>query len=868
MDKIYAWLTKNNRIPFALGILTFILLRKPISTLISKTIVAYGFSQIESVWANDVIFIFVFLGLLVYVMGEIKKNNSYSKIAFLNLLSIIAYLLIRSFETPWVFTPFSFTQYVKYADVFLVFVLIPGFYLIRWIKSTVKKNGYEDKSSTLVDDKPIEVKKDDKLNYQPYAKAIADKIQSSEFKKSFAIGINGQWGSGKTSFIYLIKEALNKKDVIEIDFNVWNSSSPEGIINEFFNTVQHSLKIPRSLSRLFQQYSNMLQSLNNNTVSLSLQIANTFFTNENTLESLHDEIEEYLKKTGKKIIVYIDDVDRLDENEIVQVMKLIRNTANFKNTFFIVAYDRNYVINALKQHNSYNQEEYLEKIFQMEVSLPQFKKGILRKELVEKLKKKFDSSIHTEIENVINKESDFFGKQTTLENHKILDIWISTPRDVTRLTNNLIVSFTKELEGEINIENLLFIELLYLKYPSVYEIIFKMTVDFLILTNNRRITENLHYELKKIEDGTNKNSKYETELGQYIFENKAELSVPENKISKIEILLDGIFHSKYKDSDLSIIHPSKFDRYSTGVLTDSDLSMVEFSKERASSQEDFNNQITVWVKGGLGEDVKEKLEDINDYDNKADYEKIIKAIFHLGRQPESGYRNQIFHVQFDNNKIFQKIRNHNDEISNTHYKKHGGVEGFKSFIKNLFVEAKYPYVFESTLASRIIDDMKKIPDILNDTNFISNEQDLIDINFKHYENFCSDKTKLYNHSTGYFWNLYHSCKIFEEGSDTKRIASDKAIQIAKNLIYTNTDGLLFILIQPTDTGKAKVSETAKDWFGSWENFEAEINKINPVDSKYITEFRTLFEEVKSNNYDFVKFKFEKMPIHLHNSFRL
>ena len=83
--------------------------------------------------------------------------------------------------------------------------------------------------------------------------------------------------------------------------------------------------------------------------------------------------------------MFIDDIDRLDKHEIIEVVRLIRNTANFHNTFFLVAYDRDYVINALGHLNEHNHHQFLEKIFQMELNLPAYDKSILTKELYNRL---------------------------------------------------------------------------------------------------------------------------------------------------------------------------------------------------------------------------------------------------------------------------------------------------------------------------------------------------------------------------------------------------------------------------------------------------------------------------------------------------
>src|SRR5690606_16329262 len=129
-----------------------------------------------------------------------------------------------------------------------------------------------------------------------------------------------------------------------------------------------------------------------------------------------------------------------DNEEIVEVIRLIRNNANFYNTFFIVAYDRNYVVNALKNHNQYRQEQFLEKIFQIEITLPYFKSDILRYKLAEKLKQKFPQDFHSTI------DEEVIGSPSIVP--VFLNEWLGSMRDVTRLANALVLNLSK-LNGEV-----------------------------------------------------------------------------------------------------------------------------------------------------------------------------------------------------------------------------------------------------------------------------------------------------------------------------------------------------------------------------------------------------------------------------------
>jgi predicted KAP-like P-loop ATPase len=58
----------------------------------------------------------------------------------------------------------------------------------------------------MMPDTPISNKANDLLHRYPLAKRIAGMIHSFKDNDSLVIGIEGEWGSGKTSFINLILE--------------------------------------------------------------------------------------------------------------------------------------------------------------------------------------------------------------------------------------------------------------------------------------------------------------------------------------------------------------------------------------------------------------------------------------------------------------------------------------------------------------------------------------------------------------------------------------------------------------------------------------------------------------------------------------
>jgi len=844
LQNIYSAIFNKQRMLFSTALILFIIFHKPIELLLTNTIIKYALSYVESVWYNDAIFSLVVLSALILLISRFKKYTP-SKNLFFFLISItIIYAIYRTTCNVWVFTPFSFSVNFKYADVLIIACVFNLFLFVK-AKQIDRKNG----NGSFFDDEPIGEKKIDELGYTPYAELLASKIKSSHFDKAFAIGINGKWGLGKTSFIDLLKRKIKGSEIIEINFNPWNSNSPKAIIQDFFGTVQESIRpYHSSLSRLLISYSNKLVSLNDNTMTQSIQTSVTAITGFESLNSLFEDINNSLKKINKKIIVYIDDLDRLDKDEIIEVIRLVRNTANFHNTFFIVAYDRNYVVNALKSHNPYKQEQFLEKIFQIEVTLPYFKKDIFRYKLAEKLKEKFPIGFHT----IINEE--IIGSTSVVP--VFLNEWLESMRDVTRLANALVLNLSK-LNGEVDFNDFLRLELLRVKYPSVYELLFKRTNDFLTLSHSS--SEKQRYVL--VETSDNPKQKY---LKVYLNENYSELSVPLNDINKIVSFIDGIFedslmYSYYTRKHLSVVFPSKFNRYFAYNLLEGSLSEIEFSKARALSSEEFNKKITEWVKQNLEFELKSRFAEIKSFDNREDFEKVINAIFHLANQMTLNpnmFSRQL--VGYDGKDLYDKLSNYENKLAVRYYSDLNEAEGLKQFVLKLFKNAKSPFSFEA-------DFIRYANNEFSDS-FPLSKDELKGLVLDYFKTYCSETEKLDSN----VWSLFHDCKQTNwnptgGGSYQKQeILPEETKEIMKTFVLSkDLDGFLLALIdpEPFDQKKFAISNFIVGLFGDWQAFKEILEQQSEEKWKNLNEFKKLLLEYETKNFSqYVDFKFEQIPI--------
>lgn len=258
---------------------------------------------------------------------------------------------------------------------------------------------------------------DDKFNRSSYAKLLLDKIYSSFYnnnshgkkaRHSFVIHIGEHYGQGKTSFLLMleneVKKCMDKKPAVYINFEPWLCDTETGIITEFFSIFRENLKemLPE-LDKTVRDYATLLlSSVGYSSSGFSIDFASLGMKNVGSLKSNHDRIREELQKINRPIIITIDDVDRLQSKELMMVLKLIRDTADFPNVFYIVAADNIHLKKMLNIQHIDDAETYLEKFFNLEFLLPA-NENIAFNELIKNLRVKFEVLQIQDTENCLQK---------------------------------------------------------------------------------------------------------------------------------------------------------------------------------------------------------------------------------------------------------------------------------------------------------------------------------------------------------------------------------------------------------------------------------------------------------------------------------
>ncbi len=320
----------------------------------------------------------------------------------------------------------------------------------------------------------------DQLGYAPFAMHLALSLVRMAPTDGLVIAVYGAWGSGKSTFVGFIEHTLThlsgadkQKEPIIVHFNPWWFSGHEDLARIFFRELQAALEDDKSfkdIRKALTKYSGALSSATTfvtETVSRSETlgkaaggaVANHLdAVNNQSIPDLKRRLEEKLRKAGKRIVVVIDDIDRLTADEIRQLFRVVKAVANFPNIIYLLAFDKKVVVNALTDTQNIPGEEYLEKIVQVPIELPLPAKDGIRKLFVTQLR---------EILPAIPEASSWGMLE---EGYEAAIRLLATPRDVFRLANAVAITYPA-VAGEVNDIDLVGIETLRVFSPVIYNVV-------------------------------------------------------------------------------------------------------------------------------------------------------------------------------------------------------------------------------------------------------------------------------------------------------------------------------------------------------------------------------------------------------------
>lgn len=187
----------------------------------------------------------------------------------------------------------------------------------------------------------------------------------------FAVVISGEWGSGKTSLVNILRDKMKKAEFVEVECGI--DYDVKGILNDLAIQIQDVFEKNHfytgrnsKISQYFAKIGELVDTVGYSTVS---KIINRISKGENTTylegkKRINQELNAFYKLTEKRIFIIVDDMDRIvDDKMRAIIFMVIRESVTLNNccTLFMVDYE--------KLISDYLSREFLEKYVNHHIEL-------------------------------------------------------------------------------------------------------------------------------------------------------------------------------------------------------------------------------------------------------------------------------------------------------------------------------------------------------------------------------------------------------------------------------------------------------------------------------------------------------------------
>jgi predicted KAP-like P-loop ATPase len=325
----------------------------------------------------------------------------------------------------------------------------------------------EDKNYSS--DSPIHEQGQDRFSRWSFSERVAQVISKRSDPSSIVIGLYGIWGDGKTSVLNFIEKSLESdENVICIKFNPWRFGTEDELLTGFFFDIAEALdaeliKTGDKLKDFVKKAAPGAGAIMG--VKGAGDAVGSFISGPD-INELKKRIERELESAKRRVLILIDDVDRLEKTEIHALFRLVKLTADFKYTSYILAFDKDVVAASLQDRYSSaaenSGEAFLEKIIQVPLHLPAVEKQVLREFCFQGV----DEAISIAEITLSEQQVQEFVRDFSAA----FDDCLTTPRKA-KLYGNILMFSLPILQGEVNPVDLMLLEGIRVFCPSLYEVL-------------------------------------------------------------------------------------------------------------------------------------------------------------------------------------------------------------------------------------------------------------------------------------------------------------------------------------------------------------------------------------------------------------
>lgn len=330
-------------------------------------------------------------------------------------------------------------------------------------------------------DDAIETLEQDEFGRSKYARHAAALIATTHsWDGSTVFGLTGAWGSGKTSLLNMIIDALREGEMEQggtkhsvVRFTPWATHDVAGVLSDFYASLVEALPKRRrrdarkafgSLLRVAAPAAQLIP-VGGGMAAGFAEMAAARLTQAEPWDVEFGNAAKMLRDNKIPILIVVDDIDRLQGDELLAVLKVIRLLGRFPGVQYLLAYDEISLSHTLEAVHAASDEgaarRYIEKIVQYPISVPPLLEAQLDRRLFAGLTEIVKS--HRPGEDV--PQTRRLGEK---EVTSAMRATLITPRAIDRYLAQVDYELGLHKRGEIDDQDVIILALLRTAFPSVY----------------------------------------------------------------------------------------------------------------------------------------------------------------------------------------------------------------------------------------------------------------------------------------------------------------------------------------------------------------------------------------------------------------
>jgi len=366
--------------------------------------------------------------------------------------------------------------------------------LLTWAIARLRRPFSAEVDSFIKVDRPIRAFSEDKLDRKPLVSSLVEQLVSDG---ASVVALIGGYGDGKTSILYLLEHELKNRKTMVVRFKSSLPGDDLTLASTLFNSISKQLRSQFFVHRLRDVLGRFARRISGLVPQAPSGLRDMF-----SEPSQKDELQELTDTLGAlplhRVVVLLDDMDRMEGSELRMLLKIIRATEDYPKLSFVCAFNKKALVDALIRHQVIDRitlnftstgesipsgtavgqleaddtragYEYLEKFFPVQVPVPKLDEGQIAKE--------FDARFNQFAErnglSLLPEDTAAFDKDFSQRFWKPYFLpSLTNLRKINSYFNALNASFSL-VKKEVNVIDFMCIELLRQVEPGLYEQVFR-----------------------------------------------------------------------------------------------------------------------------------------------------------------------------------------------------------------------------------------------------------------------------------------------------------------------------------------------------------------------------------------------------------